>query len=109
MVFTEPAAEIIFTVQTHIIALGLHVIMPPPPYGKGRLEAMLQSVLLMALFSDSIPFTAWQYVHFAVSHTFIWEQQYAWSNTISGGHLTSTCDTCFTLYCIMCKFIVVTI
>jgi len=80
MVFTEPAAEVIFTVHTHIIALGLHVIMPLP-YGKRRLEAMLQSVypsvLLMALFSDSIPFTAWQYVHFAVSHTFIWEQQYA--------------------------------
>jgi len=78
MVFTEPAAEVIFTVHTHIIALGLHVIMPPALWG---LEAMLQSVypsvLLMALFSDSIPFTAWQYVHFAVSHTFIWEQQYA--------------------------------
>jgi len=30
-------------------------------------------------------------------------------NTISGGHLTSPRDTCFTLHCNICKFVYVTI
>jgi len=34
MVFNEPAAEVIFTMHAHIIALGYRLLCPLP-YGKG--------------------------------------------------------------------------